>query len=239
MKFTRPYISIRTFLVRHLAISNQKAVQLVLEKKVKVNGTFASARQNVFCTDHIELEGKVLQAPPMYRYLVYYKPRGIETTLNKEIKNNLADALNVIAGLFPVGRLDKESEGLLFLTDHGAIYNKIIHSNQEHEKEYLVKVDLPIQDEALEVMASGMVIMGKETRPAKVLRTGADEFRIILTQGLNRQIRRMCFKLGYEVIKLQRLRILNIGLDGLKPGEIRSLTNEEKTDLFHLINHNP
>lgn len=214
-------------LVRQLGISNREVRQLLMEKKVKINGKVVSSNPEVEPEDEIKVDGKIVQAAKIFKYLAYYKPRGIETTLNPEVPDNLINILP-FSDVFPVGRLDKASEGLLILTDDGRYYDKILRKENKTEKEYLVKVDKPITEEFIENMASGIKIMGKMTLPCKVMRVSDMEFRIVLIQGLNRQIRRMCYKLGYEVLFLQRIRIGNVFLDKLEPGMWREIS---KTDL--------
>lgn len=215
------------FLVKRLGISNKEVQQLLMDKKVKINGNVISSNPEVEPEDEIAVNGKIVQAAKTFKYLAYYKPRGVETTLNPEIPDNLINILP-FSDVFPVGRLDKASEGLLILTDDGRYYDKILRKENKTEKEYLVKVDKPITEEFIENMASGMKIMGKMTLPCKVMRVWDMEFRIVLIQGLNRQIRRMCYKLGYEVLFLQRIRIGNVFLDKLGPGMWREIS---KTDL--------
>jgi len=214
-------------LVRQLGISNKEVRQLLMDKKVKINGNVISSNPEVEPEDEIKVDGKIVQAAKTFKYLAYYKPRGVETTLNPEIPDNLINILP-FSDVFPVGRLDKASEGLLILTDDGRYYDKILRKENKTEKEYLVKVDKPITEEFIENMASGIKIMGKMTLPCEVIKVSDSEFRIVLVQGLNRQIRRMCYKLGYEVLFLQRIRIGNVFLDKLEPGMWREIS---KTDL--------
>jgi 23S rRNA pseudouridine2604 synthase len=225
-------IPIKNFLVQTLKISNKEAIALLAEKRVLINEKVPSMDQEVLLEDTIKLEGQLIKHSENYIYLLYYKPRGIETTLNKEVENNLADALNLSSRVFPVGRLDKESEGLLFLTNDGTIFNRISHGHQKQEKEYLVQVDKPLSEEAIQKMEEGIVILGKKTFPANVYRQSSDSFKIILTQGLNKQIRRMCYKLNYEVTFLKRIRIMNLELGDLLPGQRRPLSQEELAELF-------
>lgn len=196
---------------------------MVQENRVFINGIKALQRQDVLKSDCIEANGEVLQAGLEHVYYAYYKPRGIECTLNAEIENNLLQALPFDVHVYPVGRLDKESEGLLLLTNDGKIYKDIAFSENLKEKEYAVEVDKDLTEDAIEQLASGIVIMGQRTRPAQVYKVSDRSFRIILTQGLNRQIRRMCYKLQYEVIRLKRIRITSIELNGLQPGEFREI----------------
>jgi 23S rRNA pseudouridine2604 synthase len=210
-----------------LGISNREVRQLLMEKKVKINGNVISSNPEVEPEDEIKVDGKIVQAAKTFKYLAYYKPRGVETTLNPEVPDNLIKILP-FSDVFPVGRLDKASEGLLILTDDGRYYDKILRKENKTEKEYLVRVDKPITEEFIENMASGIKIMGKMTLPCEVIKVSDSEFRIVLVQGLNRQIRRMCYKLGYEVLFLQRIRIGNVFLDKLEPGKWREIS---KTDL--------
>jgi 23S rRNA pseudouridine2604 synthase len=166
-------------------------------------------------------------------YIAYNKPTGIVCTTEK-IEGNIIDAINHKEAILPVGRLDKDSEGLLLLTNNGAIINKIIHPNFEHEKEYIVTLNLPLRNQFLKQMAQGVNIGEAITKPCKIKAEPNAKriFRITLKQGLNRQIRRMCNALDYQVIKLQRVRIMNIKLGNLKPGEWRELTEDEVATLF-------
>lgn len=219
--------SLRYFIVQKARLSNKEAVQYILSGKVLVNGRKGQLKQVLLPEDEVRLGDEVLKSPETFIYLAYYKPRGVESTLHTSIPNNLAQALNFDQRVFPVGRLDKESEGLMLLTNNGKIYDKIIHAESHQPKEYLVRVDKPLTPEALTQLAAGVVIMGKKTRPAPVEQVDALTFRITLTQGLNRQIRRMCYKLGYQVEKLLRLRLISLELGSLAPGEWRHLSQEE------------
>ncbi len=166
-------------------------------------------------------------------YIAYNKPAGIVCTTEK-IGGNIIDAINHKEKILPVGRLDKDSEGLILLTNNGAIINKIIHPDFEHEKEYVVTLNLPLRNQFLKDMAMGVNIGEEKTKPCKIKPEPNTKrvFRIVLKQGLNRQIRRMCHVFDYQVIKLQRVRIMNIKLGKLKLGEWRELTEEEVYDLF-------
>ncbi|QNF33958.1 pseudouridine synthase [Adhaeribacter swui] len=227
--------SLQHFIVQKLQISNQQAVAFILDGQVRVNGQKGQLRQAIQPEDEVSFKAQILQTPKIWTYLAYYKPRGIETTLNQNITDNLAAILTVDQKVFPVGRLDKDSEGLLLLTDHGTVYDKIIHADSHQEKEYQVTVDKPLTPEALQQLASGITIMGKKTRPARVQPINLHTFSITLTQGLNRQIRRMCYKLGYQVQQLIRTRIINIQLGRLQPGEWRPLTHPEIQELLQTV----
>lgn len=219
-------MNINEFLVKRFHISKEAASTMLQENRVRINEEKAIQRQDVVKTDWIEADGKILQEGLQHVYYAYYKPRGIECTLNTDIENNLRAALPFEEHLYPVGRLDKESEGLLLLTNDGKTYKSIAQSDKFKEKEYLVEVDKALTDEAIEQLASGIVIMGQKTRPALVTKVTSHSFRIVLTQGLNRQIRRMCYKLQYNVTMLKRIRITSILLEDLKPGEFRVIQND-------------
>lgn len=214
-------------LVVRLQISNKEALNLIFSGKVFVNGTAAKSNCELTQTDEVVYEGQVLQEAKKLIYVVYYKPRGIETTLSTTIADNLKDILPFEEDVFPVGRLDKESEGLLLLTNDGTVYDKILRNENKTEKDYIVEVDRAITNDFLEAMSSGIVIMGKKTLPCKLVPIDDFRFKITLIQGLNRQIRRMCYKLDYEVLSLKRIRIGNISLGDLRAGEYRALNREE------------
>jgi 23S rRNA pseudouridine2604 synthase len=165
-------------------------------------------------------------------YICLNKPVGITCTTEHGVKDNIVDFIGHEERIFPIGRLDKESEGLILLTNNGDIVNEILRSENNHEKEYLVTVDKPVTDAFLAGMAGGVRILDTKTKPCKVSRLGRHEFRIILTQGLNRQIRRMCEVFGYNVKRLQRVRIVNVRLGGLKVGRWRNLTESELRGLL-------
>jgi len=219
--------SLKYFIVQKLSVSNKEALALIITGRVLVNGEKGRLEQPLFPEDEVRFDDRVLKEPQTFCYLAYYKPRGIESTLNSQIQHNLLHALPLPQRAFPVGRLDKDSEGLMLLTDNGKIYDKIIHANSHQEKEYRVTVDKPLTPETLAQLAAGIEIMGKKTRPAKVRQLDAITFNIILTQGLNRQIRRMCYKLGYRVQQLVRIRMITIILGDLQPGEWRYLSQAE------------
>lgn len=214
-------------LVVRLQISNKEALSLILSGKVLVNGITVKSNGEIKETDEVVYDGKVLQEAKKLIYVAYYKPRGIETTLNTTIADNLKDILPFEEDVFPVGRLDKESEGLLLLTNDGTVYDKILRNENKTEKDYIVEVDKLITTDFLEAMSSGIVIMGKKTLPCKLAQVDDFRFKITLIQGLNRQIRRMCYKLDYEVLSLKRVRIGNISLGDLRAGEYRALNREE------------
>lgn len=207
--------------------SRRAADRLAQEGRITVNGTAAKPGMRVTPQDVILVDGKPVRKEERKVYLALNKPRGIVCTAEKREKNNIIDYLNYPLRVYPVGRLDKDSEGLILLTNDGAIVNGMMRARNRHEKEYQVKVDRAFDREFIEQMARGVPILDTVTRPCRVKRTGSDTFTIILTQGLNRQIRRMCEALGYRVVRLKRVRIMNIRLDGLARGAWRELTAEE------------
>lgn len=215
--------------------SRRAADKLIEEGRVKINGVIPEMGTKVGQDDQIHVDGKLIQdkkTEPVY--LAFNKPRGIVcTTDTKREKNNIVDFINYPDRIFPVGRLDKASEGLIIMTNDGDIVNKILRARNNHEKEYIVRVDLPITAQFLEKMRSGVPILDTVTRECIVEQLDRFKFRIILTQGLNRQIRRMCEYLGYEVKGLKRIRIMNISLD-VPVGQYRHFTQEELDRLNEL-----
>jgi len=210
-------------LVVRLQISNKEALNLIFSEKILVNGITAKSNCELTQTDEVIYDGKVLQEAKKLIYIAFYKPRGIETTLNVAIEDNLKAILPFETEVFPVGRLDKDSEGLLLLTNDGTVYDKILRNENKTEKEYVVQVDKTITSVFLETMSDGIVIMGKKTLPCQLAQIDDYTFKITLIQGLNRQIRRMCYKLDYEVLGLKRIRIGDVNLGNLKAGEYRIL----------------
>jgi 23S rRNA pseudouridine2604 synthase len=198
-----------------------------VSKRISVNGIPAQVNQALLEGDEVMLDDKVLKPAKSFIYLAYNKPRGVESTLNSGIEKNLKKMIGVQDGVVPAGRLDKESEGLMILTNDGYLVKAITQSKNLQEKEYIVEVDAIISREFIDRMSSGVLIMGKMTRRADVELLGEKTFRIVLTQGMNRQIRRMCFKLGYEVTSLKRIRIVNIQLGDLEVNCTRDLTEQE------------
>lgn len=214
--------------------SRRKACVLIDEKKVKVNGTTANFSTKVNEGDMVLIGNEAIKSKPFVPvYIAYHKPKGIVCTTEK-IKGNIIDAISYPEKIYPVGRLDKDSEGLILLTNHGEVINKISHAEEGHEKEYIVTLNLTVRKKFLEEISQGIKILGQTTKPCKVSLVPDTRrlFKIVLTQGLNRQIRRMCNAYNYQVIKLQRIRVMNIELGKLKPGEWRHLTQEEQDDLF-------
>lgn len=216
--------------------SRRAADKLIEEGRILINGVVPEMGTKVTEKDEIKVDGKIIQGKTTEPiYLVFNKPRGIVcTTDTKREKDNIIDFINYPERIFPIGRLDKPSEGLIFLTNDGDIVNKILRARNNHEKEYIVSVNLPITRSFIEQMSSGVPILETVTRECVVEQLDRYRFRIILTQGLNRQIRRMCEYLGYEVKQLKRIRIMNIMLD-IPVGHWRNFTQEELTELYRLI----
>lgn len=207
--------------------SRREADKYIEDGRVTVNGNRPEMGVKVAATDDVLVDGKPLKKVPKRAYIAYNKPVGITCTTERKIQSNIVKAVNYPDRIFPIGRLDRPSEGLIFLTNEGDIVNKILRAGNNHEKEYVVTVDKPLNRQFVNKMAGGIPILDTVTKKCKVTQTGAKEFTIILTQGLNRQIRRMCEYLGYEVVTLKRTRIMNVTLKGLKVGQWRHLTEQE------------
>ncbi len=216
-------------LVKKLTISNKKALDLIEKGEIFLNEKVCTNNAEIEETDKIDWLNTNLQIPKEYLYFAFYKPMGIETTLNENIAYNLKTILPQNLSVFPVGRLDKASEGLLLLTNNGKVFDKILRAENHIEKEYQVTVNKTITAEFIDKMANGVSILGKITKPCKINKLNDIEFNIILTQGLNRQIRRMCYKLDYEVTKLKRIRIGPIILGDLLPGEYKIIVSNDFT----------
>lgn len=225
--------------------SRREADRLIEQKRVLVNGQKALTGQRILPGQTVTVNGQPVteingqaghKAKPVL--LAVHKPRGIVcTTSDKDRAPNIVDMIGYPARIYPVGRLDKDSEGLILMTNQGDLVNKMMRSGNAHEKEYDVKVDRPISDEFLKKMKKGVYLpeLSVTTKPCIVIKTGDRSFRIILTQGLNRQIRRMCSRLGYEVRSLKRMRIMNIQLGDLRPGAYRELTQKEYDRLMKAL----
>lgn len=215
--------------------SRKEARKLIEDKRIIVNGELCIQGQWVEETDEILLDNEKVK-PKEKVYIAFNKPRGITCTRSQDVENNIKDYLNYPDYIFPVGRLDKDSEGLILLTNDGDLANSILEAENMHEKEYIVRVDKEFDDEFLKNMASGVKILDTVTRPCTLERIDGVTFKIILTQGLNRQIRRMCKAFGYNVESLQRIRILNIKLSHIEIGKWRYLSSEELDYLKDKIN---
>ncbi|QDS36077.1 23S rRNA pseudouridine(2604) synthase RluF [Brevibacillus brevis] len=211
--------------------SRREADKLIEAKRVTINGQVAELGSTVASGDDVRIDGQPLGSKKKDVYIVLNKPVGITCTTELQIKGNIIDFVNHPERIFPIGRLDKDSQGLILLTNDGDIVNKILRAENNHDKEYIVTVDKPITANFLHGMANGVRILGTTTKPCKVTKVSDRVFNIVLTQGLNRQIRRMCQAFGYQVRKLERVRIMNITLGNLKLGQWRNLTAKELTDL--------
>ena len=217
--------------------SRREADKLIEQGRVKVNGISPELGTKVTQKDTIAVDGKTITKEVENIYLAFNKPVGITCTTETKVEDNIITYINYPERIFPIGRLDKPSEGLIFLTNDGDIVNKILRSKNNHEKEYIVKVNKPIDDEFITKMSNGVPILDTVTKKCVVEQISFNTFKIVLTQGLNRQIRRMCTHLGYEVISLKRIRIMNIHLGKLKKGEYRKFTDKEINELKQTIKY--
>lgn len=215
--------------------SRRQADTLIEQGKVAVNGIVAGLGDRVLPDDEITVNGKPIKAVEKEIFIAFNKPVGITCTTDRKIKGNIIDYINHPERIFPIGRLDKPSEGLIFLTNDGDIVNKILRAGNQHEKEYIVTVDRPVTDDFVMRMSSGIPILDTITKKCKVEKISRFVFRIVLVQGLNRQIRRMCEYLGYEVTALKRIRIMNVDLDKLPVGQWRDLSKEELDTIKKMV----
>jgi 23S rRNA pseudouridine2604 synthase len=215
--------------------SRREADRLIEQGKVEVNGEIAGLGVQVSENDRICVEGKLITKDVKNIYLAFNKPVGITSTTDTTIKSNIIDFINFPERIFPIGRLDKPSEGLIFLTNDGDIVNKILRSKNNHEKEYVVSVNKKITTDFIEKMENGVPVLDTITKKCSVKMMDDFSFNIVLTQGLNRQIRRMCNYLGYEVRTLKRIRIMNVQLGNLKPGKYRHFSPSELMELLRLV----
>ena len=217
--------------------SRREADRALQAGQIRIGDRVAVLGDRVRETDTVYFKGKQVQRDAEHILIAFHKPKGVVCTTSKKEGVNIVDYIGYPKRIYPVGRLDKDSTGLILLTNDGDIVNKMMRSGNRHEKEYVVTVNRDITDDFIMQMSKGVPILDTVTRPCKVWSTGAREFRIVLTQGLNRQIRRMCETLGYNVRTLKRLRIMNISLGDLKEGAYRDVTDEEWSELRKLIRH--
>lgn len=215
--------------------SRRQADRMVEEGRVFIDDEKALMGQKVLPGQQVYLDGQRVYVSRKRILLAVNKPKGIVCTTQKKDKNNIVDFIGYPERIYPVGRLDKESEGLILMTNDGELMNEILRARNYHEKEYEVRVDKPVKENFIRKMEQGVPILDTVTRPCTVKKTGLYSFQIILTQGLNRQIRRMCEALGYQVKELRRLRIMNITLGELPQGSYREVTKKEFSELEHLI----
>lgn len=219
--------------------SRREADRYIEQGKVFINGNKARIGDQVHARDRVVVNGHRLE-PKQDDKLVFIalnKPTGVTSTTEAGVRDNIVSFVNHTERIFPIGRLDKDSQGLIFLTNDGDVVNKILRAGNKHEKEYLVTVNKSLTDEVIEKMANGVPMLGVVTKKCKIVKEGAATFRITLVQGLNRQIRRMCEHFGYEVKKLERVRIMNIRLDKLPLGDWRDLTEQEIESVYAMVAH--
>lgn len=230
-------IRINKYLSEAGVCSRREADRELENGSITINGVVAKPGDRVNPGDEVSFKGNLIHKKDKPVLLALYKPVGIVCTAEKREKNNVIDFLNYECRVYPVGRLDKESEGLLLLTNQGELSNQIQKARNYHEKEYIVEVNRPISDSFIRGMAGGvpLVDLGTTTRKCVVKKLSGKSFSIILTQGLNRQIRRMCDYFGYRVVSLKRVRVMNIELKDLKPGEYRVVDGEEYQKLISLL----
>ncbi|RJE85537.1 23S rRNA pseudouridine(2604) synthase RluF [Paenibacillus sp. 1011MAR3C5] len=219
--------------------SRREADKLVESGKVTINGVRAELGSQAEQGDDVRVNGKRIGAHKRHVYIALNKPVGITSTTERHIRGNIVDFVGHAERIFPIGRLDKDSEGLILLTNDGDVVNPILRSEGKHEKEYIVTVDKPITEAFVRGMSQGVKILGSMTLPCKVTRVAERTFRIILTEGRNRQIRRMCETLGFHVRRLKRIRVMNIRLDELPVGKWRDLTEGERRELFGMLHYTP
>lgn len=232
-------LRINKFISESGKTSRRGADKLIMDGRVTINGRVAKIGSQVEPGDEVLVNGSRIRVARNNVYIALNKPVGITCTTEKNVKGNIVDLVNHPLRVFHIGRLDKDSDGLILLTNDGDIVNEILRAEYRHEKEYIVSVDKPITPEFLKQMSEGVHILNTKTLPCEVRQLSKFDFQIILTQGLNRQIRRMCAELGYEVYRLQRVRIMNIHLGNLPLGQWRDLTKKEKDQLFRDLNYSP
>ncbi|NML39724.1 23S rRNA pseudouridine(2604) synthase RluF [Chitinophaga sp. G-6-1-13] len=228
-------ISINKYISETGFCSRREADKYIEQGRVTINDNIASKGNRVKAGDVVEVDGEPLKKKKTTVYIALNKPKGITCTTDLKDKTNIIDFMNFPSRIFPIGRLDKLSEGLIFLTNDGDIVNKILRAGNQHEKEYIVSVDKPVTMEFIKAMRNGVKILGTVTQKCFVQQEGTDRFRIILTQGLNRQIRRMCEELGYKVVTLKRTRIMNMTLKDLAPGKWRYFTKDEIASINTMV----
>ena len=231
---TRMEVRINKYLSESGFCSRREADRLIEQGRVLINGEHAQIGSKIRETDVVTVDGKSIKNNTKMVYLAFNKPIGIVSTTDQKIKNNLIDIINYPQRIFHIGRLDKDSEGLILLTNDGDIVNEILRAENNHEKEYIVEVDRRVLPDFIEDMSKGVPILKTVTKPCIVEKVSEKSFRIILTEGMNRQIRRMCETFGYTVLSLKRVRIMHIPLD-IPSGHFRPLSNKEKDLLFKMI----
>ena len=230
-----PGVRLNKYMAESGYCSRREADRLIAESRVKVDGRVGALGDRVLPGMEVTVDGRALSGKGEKVYILLNKPRGIVCTADPREPMNVVDYLDYPVRVFPVGRLDKDSEGLLLLTSDGEIVNRMLRAAGGHEKEYEVTIDRPVTAEFAERMMAGVPILDTVTLPCRVRRTGERSFNIVLVQGLNRQIRRMCEALGANVTHLRRVRIMNLRLGKLQPGQWRELTEREKAELLESL----
>jgi 23S rRNA pseudouridine2604 synthase len=225
-------VRINKYLSERGLCSRREADSWVEAGRVSINGVVATLGTKVEAADEVRVDGRRVGGETAHVYIALHKPVGVECTTDPRVPHNVVEFVSHRERIFPVGRLDKNSEGLLLLTNDGDIVNDLLRARHGHEKEYIVTVDRPLTDAFLHAMGSGVEILDRVTAPCRVQRIGKNVFRIVLTQGMNRQIRRMCEALGFTVRRLVRVRFVNILLEGIAPGRWRNLSPAELAGLL-------
>ncbi len=228
-------IRINKFFTEHGLCSRREADRLIERGAVTINGRIAKLGDQVGPDDRIARHGQIIPWGKALIYIKYHKPVGVTTTSESDVERNIIEEVGHPDRIFPIGRLDKDSSGLILLTNDGNIVNEILRTEFGHEREYMVDVDRPFDQSFRNHMSRGVTIQGRRTKPSRVERVGLTQFRIILTEGRNRQIRRMCQTLGYRVVRLHRVRIMHITINGLREGEWKDLSAGERRDLLHAV----
>jgi len=215
--------------------SRRAADRMIEEGRVRINGRVAVLGDQVTDADDVTVDGRAVISKPRTVYLAYHKPVGVTCTTEPHVAGNIVHAVGYPERIFPIGRLDKDSSGLILLTNDGDIVNLILRAEFSHEREYVVMVDRPYTQPFLTQLERGVPVLGEKTRPCRTAKVDAATFRIILTEGRNRQIRRMCSALGHRVLRLVRVRIMHIKLGTLPPGQWRHLTPKERDELLSAV----
>lgn len=218
--------------------SRREGDRLVEQGRVYINGIKAVIGQKVTLSDVVQVDDQIISREAEQIFIAFNKPVGVECTSDMSNPDNIIDYINYPKRIYPIGRLDKNSQGLILLTNDGSLVNNILKASNYHEKEYIVTVDKPITDEFVQKMSAGVEILEQVTRPCRVMKINNHTFNIVLTQGLNRQIRRMCDTLGYHVQKLKRIRIMNVELGNLPVGTYRDVSEEELKEMLSVFDKN-
>jgi len=228
-------IRINKFFTEQGMCSRREADRLVESGAVTVNGQVAKLGDRVGPADVIARDGQVIPWGKPSIYIKYHKPAGVTTTSEAHVERNIIAEIGHPERIFPIGRLDKDSSGLILLTNDGNIVNEILRTEFGHEREYIVEVDRPFNQAFLDQMSGGVIVLGSQTKPCRISRAGHSRFRIVLTEGRNRQIRRMCQVLSYRVTSLHRVRIMHITVQGLRVGQWKELAKQEKDQLLKAV----